>query len=105
MCAMLTLALGIIFFVILYQRRVISHQIELKKINDQKELELIRASIQSEEEERMRIASELHDDVNATLASVRLYLYKEKDVQYDEQIINLSKQLLDESIEKIRNIS
>lgn len=102
---MLALALSIIFFVILYQRRIIAHQLELKKINAQKELELIQASILSEEAERNRIAGELHDDVVATLASARLFLYKAKDTQYDEEIIAHSKQLLDESISKVRNIS
>jgi len=104
-CAMLILAVGVIFFVILYQRRVISHQLELKRINKQREKELIQASIQSEESERMRIASELHDDVGATLASARLFLYKAKDAAYDDNAINHSKKLLDESISKIRSIS
>lgn len=104
-CAMLLLALGVILFVILYQRRIIAHQIELKKINEQKEIELIQASLQSEEEERNRIATELHDDVAATLASARFYLYKSKDAVFDEERINQSKALLDESIKKIRDIS
>jgi len=103
--AMLLLAIGIIIFVILYQRRVISHQLELKKINEQKELELIQASIQSEEGERNRIASELHDDVVATLASARLFLYKGADVSFETEKINQAKDLLDESIGKIRGIS
>ena len=103
--ALLVLAAGIIFFVILYQRRVIEHQIQLKNINEQKELELIQASIRSEEEERQRIASELHDDVVATLSSARLFLYKNPGAQYNDAIINQSKALLDESIAKIRDIS
>ncbi len=103
--AMMVLAFGLILFVIMYQRRIIAHQMELKNVNAQKELELVQASIQSEEEERMRIASELHDDVGATLASARLFLYKDKNSQFDEKIINQSKILLDESITKIRNIS
>lgn len=102
---LLVLAFGLIFFVVLYQRRIISHQLELKKIAAQKELELIQASIQSEEHERMRIAAELHDDVGATLASARLFLYKTKDAAYDENVINQSKELLDDSIGKIRDIS
>ncbi len=103
--ALLILSIGIIFFVVLYQRRVIAHQIQLKKINEEKELELIRASITSEEQERNRIAAELHDDVVATLASARLYLYKNDDKPYKEESILYSKGLLDESINKIRNIS
>jgi signal transduction histidine kinase len=102
--AMLTLALGIIFFVVMYQRKVIRHQHEIKRINDQKQLELIQASIQGEEEERMRIAAELHDDVGATLSSVRLFLHSAQK-NTDAAIIGQSKELLDDSIQKIRNIS
>jgi len=102
---MLVLALSIILFVMLHQRSTIRHQLELKAINEQKELELIKASLQSEEEERNRIAAELHDDVVSTLASARLFLYKTKDASYDEEVINSSKTLLDQSIATIRNIS
>jgi two-component system, NarL family, sensor kinase len=101
--AMLALAMGVILFVVMYQRKVIRHQVELKQIEEKKELELIQASIQSEEQERMRIATELHDDVGATLASARLFLHQKELM--DESAIQQSKELLDESIQKIRSIS
>lgn len=104
-CAMLTLAMSIIFFVVLYQRRIIAHQIELKTINAQKEQELVQASIISQEKERKRIAEELHDDVNATLSSAKLFLYKGKSQHYEDESIARAKTLLDESILKIRSIS
>lgn len=103
--AMLLLVVGIIGFVVMYQRRVIRHQDEIRKINDQKQLELIQASIRGEEEERMRIAAELHDDVGATLSSVRLYLHAAAKKSTDASIISQSRELLDDSIGKIRNIS
>ena len=102
---MLLLAFSIVFFVVNYQRRVIRHQDEIKSINDQKQLELIQASIQGQEEERMRIATELHDDVGATLSSVRLFLHSSMHKDADESVILQSKQLLDQSISSIRNIS
>jgi two-component system, NarL family, sensor kinase len=102
---MLFLAIGIIVFVILYQRRVINHQHQLKDFNRKKQEELMQASIRSEEEERMRIATELHDDVGATLSSIRLMLYQAARNPGDGATINLAKDLLDESIQKVRNLS
>lgn len=103
--AMLLMAMGIIVFVVLYQRRVIQNQIQIEQLNHNKQQELLNASIQSEEEERMRIASELHDDVAPTLASIRLYLSAAASRPDDNSLILQSKALLDESLKKIRNIA
>ncbi|PSK92155.1 sensor histidine kinase [Taibaiella chishuiensis] len=103
--AMLLMAMGVIVFVVLYQRRVIQTQIQIEQLNHSKQQELLHASIQSEEEERMRIASELHDDVAPTLASIRLYLSTAAGRPDDNSLILQSKVLLDESLQKIRNIA
>lgn len=99
---MLILAGGIIIFVVLYQRRIINHQIELKKIAEEQQLQLTQAAIESEEKERRRIASELHDDVGATLSSIRMFLHK---ADTNPEMMQESKSMLDESIKKVRNIS
>lgn len=102
---MLVLAIGIVLFVVMYQRRVINHHHEIKDFNRKKQEELMQASIRSEEEERMRIAAELHDDVGATLSSIRMMLYQAARNPGNAAVINQAKDLLDESIQKVRNIS
>ncbi|MDQ3109480.1 MAG: histidine kinase [Bacteroidota bacterium] len=102
---MLLMALAVVLFVVMYQRRIIHHQLEVKTLNEQKQLELLQASIQSEEDERTRIAGELHDDVGATLSSVGLFLHKAAENSPDSLIIQQSRELIDESIRKIRDIS
>lgn len=102
---MLTLAIAIVLFVVFYQRKVIAHQEQLTKLNRQKEKELTEAAIRAEEEERMRIAAELHDDVGATLASVRLYLRMADKEGAGSEAFTQSQLLIDETIGKVRSLS
>jgi signal transduction histidine kinase len=102
---MLMMALSVVLFVFLYQKRSIRHQLEVKTLNEQKQMDLLQASIQSEEEERTRIAGELHDDVGATLSSVRLFLHKAAEDSPQAPLILQSRDLLDDSIRKVRDIS
>ena len=71
---MLTLAIGIIVFVIFHQRKVIRYQMQMKKLESEKQQTLLNASIRFQEEERQRIAADLHDDAGPLLATARLYL-------------------------------
>jgi two-component system, NarL family, sensor kinase len=104
--AMLCLAFGIVAFVVLYERRANDHQMEIDRMNQEKQQELMLASIESEDRERKRIAAELHDDVGTTLSSIRLFLYKASRTFADEdKIIGQSTLLLDETINRIRNIA
>jgi len=102
---MLLMAMGVIVFVVLYQRRVIRSQIEIREMQEQKQQELLNASIQSEEQERMRIAAELHDDIAPTLASIKLYLSSALQQNGEQELLLQSKVLLDTSLQKIRNIA
>src|SRR5436190_5751911 len=105
---MLTLAIGIIVFVIFHQRKVIRYQMQMKRLEDDKQQILLKASISFQEEERQRIAADLHDDAGPLLATARLYLnenliHQEPAVQL--QSIFSAKQIIDDSIQLIRNIS
>lgn len=103
--AMILLAISIVVFILYYQRKVQLHQLEIKILNDQKQLELIQASLQGEEEERMRIALELHDDVCITLTSLKLFIKAMSEHKADANLAIEAQEILDESIIKVRNIS
>lgn len=102
---MLLLAFGVVVFVLLYQRRVIRHHIELKSLEQQKQHDLLQASIRAGETERQRIAEELHDDVGATLSSIRLFLHTRDGAAPKPTALPQIKELLDEAIEKVRSLS
>lgn len=105
---MLTLAIGLITFVIFHQRRVIRYQLTLQKMEEQQQTVLLNASIQLQEEERQRLAADLHDDAGPLLATARLYLNEnlvnlEKPTQLEH--ISAAKSIIDDAIQLIRNIS
>ena len=106
---MLLMVMAIIFFVIIHQRKVINYQLELKEITEDQQNKLTVAAIESEEAERKRISSELHDEVGALLSAVKLYLNQIEPVHLNNEkkieALNHSKDLLDEAVKTVRNIS
>ena len=105
---MFVMAIGIVVFVIFHQRKVIRYQLQMKKLEDDKQQMLLQASIRFQEEERQRIAADLHDDAGPLLATARLYLnenliHQEPAIQL--QSIYNAKQIIDDAIQLIRNIS
>jgi two-component system, NarL family, sensor kinase len=105
---MLVLTIGLIVFIIFHQRRVIRFQGTLQKMEAEQQKMLLDASIRLQEEERQRLAADLHDDAGPLLATARLYL-NENLVNLDKttqlQSIYNAKQIIDDTIQLIRNIS
>lgn len=105
---MLVLTIGLIIFIIFHQRKVIRYQLQLQRMEQDQQKMLLNASIRLQEEERQRIAADLHDDAGPLLATARLYL-NENLVNLDKtsqlQSIYNAKQIIDDTIQLIRNIS
>ena len=105
---MLILAIGIIVFVIFHQRKVIRYQLQMKKLEAEKQQILLNASIRFQEEVWQRIAADLHDDAGPLLATARLYLNENlvnQEKAQQLQSIFSAKQIIDDAILLIRNIS
>jgi signal transduction histidine kinase len=105
---MFFMAITLVSIVVFHQRRVIRFNKQIQKMEEERQQMLLRASIQFQEEERQRIAADLHDDAGPLLATARLYLnenliHQEPAVQL--QAIFSAKQIIDDSIQLIRNIS
>src|SRR5918993_5136714 len=105
---MLALTIGLIVFIIFHQRKVIRYQMKLQRMEHEQQKMLLNASIRFQEEERQRIAADLHDDAGPLLATARLYLNENLvnlDKQSQLQSIYNAKQIIDDAIQLIRNIS
>jgi len=105
---MLALAIGLVVFIVFHQRRVIRYQMQMQRMEDEQQKTLLNASIRWQEEERQRIAADLHDDAGPLLATARLYLNENlvhQDMNTQLQAIYNAKQIIDDTIQLIRNIS
>src|ERR1044072_9443107 len=105
---MLVLTISLILFIIFHQRRVIRYQMRRQEMEQEQQKLLLQASIKLQEEERQRLAADLHDDAGPLLATARLYL-NENLVNQDKvtqlQSIFPARQIIDDTIQLIRNIS
>jgi len=82
----------------------------LKRITEQQKQQL-EAIIQTEEDERRRIATDLHDGIGQMLSSVKINLsvanerIEQSDSSHTKALINKSKEAIDEMTQEIRNIA
>ncbi|MBC5992667.1 sensor histidine kinase [Pontibacter cellulosilyticus] len=102
---LLALAFGIILFVFLYQRRMLQHQVQLRELQEQKQRQVLDATLQAQEEERRRVARDLHDDVGASLALVKLNVHQLVAPLEDKTKGQSIKGMLDDVIGNVRRIS
>ncbi|RYU82183.1 sensor histidine kinase [Hymenobacter persicinus] len=98
---LLLLALGIVAFVLRYQRRLLRQQEQLRQVRDASQQQALEAALLAQEEERRRIAADLHDGVGTTLAIVKLHL----STLGQPDLTQEATALLDQAISEVRRIS
>lgn len=106
--AMILLAVALILFIIFHQRRVMRYQHRIQKLEVKHQKMLLKAAIKLQEEERRRLAADLHDDAGPLLATAKLYLnenFMNLDKTAQLQALFNAKQIIDDTIQLIRNIS
>ena len=66
---MFFMAITLVSIVVFHQRRVIRFNKQIQKMEEERQQMLLRASIQFQEEERQRIAADLHDDAGPAFSN------------------------------------
>jgi len=85
---MLTLVSFIIAFIAQYQKKILAHKSELQRTETEFQKQLLDASVEVAEEERRKIAGNIHDDVGLTINVVKLNLSKIKKNLKDTELVN-----------------
>lgn len=98
---MLVLAVFIIVFIVFYQKKQISQQLSHQRA-------LLSATIQTQENERKRIARDLHDSVGGVLSAAKLNInqaLRTPDEESASQALDEAKKRIDETLVDTRRIS
>jgi len=98
----------IIFVILTYNRRALSHQQELRQKENEKKIAMLSATIEAQEVERKRIGADVHDDIGPLLSTLKLQIHKFKycntDTSVTDQIKLVNKQV-DEVVENVRHLA
>jgi signal transduction histidine kinase len=104
--AMLLMAGSIILFVLYYQKRMVQEQFKRQQLELDYQKKMMEAALESQENERRRVAGDLHDSIGAMLSTIRVSLITQaKRANADVDSITESKKMLDDTIESVRRIS
>ncbi len=105
----LALASSVIVLYVRYQRRFIKQQAERMVVEQQYQQALVASIIKSQEEERLRISKDLHDQVGAALSGLRMQVAQLQVAAADSATVSRiatdTKAGLDVVLQDVRNLS
>ena len=106
---MLLLALALVAFFLIYQKKLVGQQLHLQTIQNAYQKQLLASTIQAEERERERIGNDLHDEIGSSLSAAKMLIaqlsYSATVTEKEQEVVSTVEELLSNSLRDIRNIS
>ncbi len=106
---LLMMAVFIIIFVAYYQQKQAKQQLALKELQAQHRRELMAATFRGQEEERKRLAEDMHDGIGTMLSITKMSLNQlEKKLGGEVQVgfeFQKTRSMIDETMTNVRRIS
>ena len=97
---------GVLTFIILYQKKTIRSQKEKQELATEFQKDLLHNFIDTQESERKRIAADLHDNVGAALAAVKMMMNRLKPIENSEKELLIEcKDIVQRTADSTRQIS
>lgn len=106
---MLALALAFVLFFNFAQKKLLTEQMRMQKLDFEHQEELLHSTILTQEKERQRIARDLHDEIGSKLNVILLNTHRLKKFRKDnsemEEIASEMNSVIHKTIETTRRIS
>jgi signal transduction histidine kinase len=104
------IAIGVVFLTQQFRKNLYRKQLEQEELKKKHQIDLLRSSIQAQEEERKRIAQDMHDEMGATLSITRMHLLqaeRKHGIDSENLLTDLQmiRSLTESSLESMRRIS
>ena len=107
--ALLLLVSGVVGFVIVYQKRLADGELRVKEMEIHYQQDVIYQTLDAVEDERKRIARDLHDEVGAALSAMRLlvsqWAHANPPTEETDGLTAKFKGVIDTTIDSVRRIS
>ncbi len=106
---LLVMAIFITIFVAFYQQKQAQQQLNIKIMQEQHRRELMAAMLVGQEQERKRLAQDLHDEIGTMLSVTKISLNQlERRFEHNQTLLPYSQKtrsLLSETMNNVRRIS
>lgn len=104
------IAIGVVLLSQQFRKNLYRQQLQQEELKNKHQLELLRSSIQAQEEERKRIAQDIHDELGATLSITRMHLMQAErlhgaESEHLRNDLQTIRSLTESSLENMRRIS
>lgn len=96
-------------FIASYQKKIVTQKLRIQEDENKLQLKLLQASVNSQEEERKRIAADLHDEIGSLLSSLRSNMNHLKTIaaipKEEKAFLEHAGRLIDDGLGNVRRIS
>lgn len=102
---MLLLAVAIVLFMVFYQKKMAQEQVKRQQLELDYQTKMMRATLESQEMERRKLASDLHDSIGGMLSAIRMGISTIGRSLPNPATVDQTKKMLDDTISSVRQIS
>jgi signal transduction histidine kinase len=96
-------------FILSYQKKMVAQKEQIQQSKMDLQQKLLIASVDAQEKERKRIASDLHDDIGSLLSALKLNVKHLKTVDrigdVEKDFLDRTAGMLDDGLANVRNVS